>query len=310
MDEAEIEARFRSINVWRRGHERAPHKPLLLLYALGRYSAGEPRLIPYDDVDRDLRALLVEFGPFRKSYHPEYPFWRLQTDGLWEVEAPAVLHTKASRTDVGKGELLKHGVRGGFLPTIYQAVVSSHSLTTRLAHLLLEESFPVTIHEDILCAVGLDTFSTYARKARDPRFRSRILTAYEFRCAVCDFDLRLGNTSVGLEAAHIMWHQAGGPDTEQNGLALCVLHHKLFDLGAFTLSHRLVIMLSAQAYGNHRFQDCLLAFHGRPLREPQDPRWVPGQAYLKWHQREVFKHPERYMPGQTPGHHFVAEGGP
>src|SRR5436189_6378643 len=36
--------------------------------------------------------------------------------------------------------------------------------------------------------------------------------------------------------AHIRWHQAGGPDIENNGLALCVLHHKTFDLGAFTLS--------------------------------------------------------------------------
>jgi putative restriction endonuclease len=46
------------------------------LYALGWLSCGDPRLIPYADVDRDLRSLLVHFGPYRKSLHPEHPFWR------------------------------------------------------------------------------------------------------------------------------------------------------------------------------------------------------------------------------------------
>jgi putative restriction endonuclease len=50
----QVETLFGGIHVWTRGDERAPHKPLLLLYALGRCSRGEPRLIPYADVDRDL----------------------------------------------------------------------------------------------------------------------------------------------------------------------------------------------------------------------------------------------------------------
>src|SRR4051812_38724860 len=71
LDTAQVEKLFGGIRVWARGDERAPHKPLLLLYALGRLSRNEPRLIPYADVDRDLRSLLVQFGPHRKSQHPE-----------------------------------------------------------------------------------------------------------------------------------------------------------------------------------------------------------------------------------------------
>ena len=58
--------------------------------------------------------------------------------------------------------------------------------------------------------------------------RVQTLTAYEYRCTICGFDVRLGPVPVALDAAHIRWHQAGGPDTESNGLALCVVHHKLF----------------------------------------------------------------------------------
>jgi putative restriction endonuclease len=78
---------FDRLNVWSRGGQRAPHKPLLVLYALGRWARGERGDIPFREVDRDLTALLKEFGPTRQSYDPEYPFWRLQNDGVWAVQA-------------------------------------------------------------------------------------------------------------------------------------------------------------------------------------------------------------------------------
>jgi len=70
-----------------------------------------------------------------------------------------------------------------------------------------------------------------------------VLLAYEYRCCVCAHDLRMGGHAIGLEAAHIKWFQARGPDVVQNGLALCSLHHKIFDLGAFTVlpgNHQIV----------------------------------------------------------------------
>ena len=70
---------------------------------------------------------------------------------------------------------------------------------------------------------------------RDPDFREAVLRAYERRCAVCDFDLRIADMSFGLEAAHIMWPSHGGPPEVPNGLALCTFHHKAFDRGVIGL---------------------------------------------------------------------------
>jgi putative restriction endonuclease len=78
--------RFRDLNVWRRGDERAPHKPLLVLYALAQIQSGAERLIPFDQLEGPLERLLQEFGPPRKSPHPELPFFHLQTDGVWEID--------------------------------------------------------------------------------------------------------------------------------------------------------------------------------------------------------------------------------
>jgi len=115
-----------------------------------------------------------------------------------------------------------------------------------------------------------------------------VLKAYEYRCAVCGFDIRIGNVSIALDAAHIKWHQAGGPDTEENGLALCVLHHKVFDLGAFSVSNG-VVLVSEHANGGAAFEQVLLAYHGKPVRPPQNPDWKPHAGHLDWHWREVFK---------------------
>lgn len=83
MNTSEIRARFDDLTVWKRGDQRAPHKPLLLLYALARYARSEGRLIPYAEIDPALERLLFEFGPPRKAHHPEYRFWHLQNDGGW-----------------------------------------------------------------------------------------------------------------------------------------------------------------------------------------------------------------------------------
>ena len=88
--------------------------------------------------------------------------------------------------------------------------------------------------------------------------------------------------------------QAGGPDREGNGLALCVLHPKTFDLGAFTLSPEGVLLVSDQAHGNAGFEEALLRHHGRRARPPQRPEHNPGAAFLDWHGREVFKGAARH----------------
>ena len=54
---------------------------------------------------------------------------------------------------------------------------------------------------------------------------------------------------IGIEAAHVKWHMARGPSTTNNGLALCSLHHKLFDRGAFTLDTDRRVLLSQHARG-------------------------------------------------------------
>ena len=103
----------------------------------------------------------------------------------------------------------------------------------------------------------------------------------------------MGHVLVGVEAAHIKWHQARGPSVVQNGLALCSLHHKLFDRGAFSLSSEHRVTVSEQAHGGSGLDDWLLRFHGSGVRDPVNPEYRPEAPYLEWHREEVFRGPGR-----------------
>jgi len=149
------------------------------------------------------------------------------------------------------------------------------------------------LHEDILAQVGLD-LKPAGLKVRSPDFRSRVLSAYEYRCAVCNFNVRLGDTLVAVEAAHIKWHQAGGPDNIVNGIALCSMHHKLFDRGVFTLQENMTFQVAENAHGTHGMEEWLMRYHGQEIRKPQRPDYYPQDDFVNWHMREVFRAPARY----------------
>lgn len=100
---------------------------------------------------------------------------------------------------------------------------------------------------------------------------------------------------MGLDAAHIKWHQAGGPDIEENGLSLCSLHHKLFDRGSFRISNDMKIFVSNMVHGAVGFNDWLMNFHNRSIIKPQHPKYYPNPEYLRWHKKNVFKGEERYF---------------
>ncbi|WP_085542665.1 phosphorothioated DNA-binding restriction endonuclease [Cedecea sp. NFIX57] len=83
-----------NVSVWRQGGVCAPHKLLLQLYVLLQYKMGHPRLFNYGlEIHEPLTRLLKEFGPERRTNYPNMPFWRLRTDGFWEI----VLRTYHSR---------------------------------------------------------------------------------------------------------------------------------------------------------------------------------------------------------------------
>lgn len=303
LTDAELLQRFSELRQFQRSGHRAPHKPLLILLALARLARGEARMVEFSDVEQQLRQLIEEFGPSVERGAPQYPFWHLHTDhdgGIWELSGPPSILDRPARATPGLRELREQHVRGGFNAEIDETLRRTPALVGQVAESLLSAHFPESLHADIRAAVGLPEGGTAAvgqataAQQRDPAFRQRVLRAYEHRCAVCGLDLRIGSITAAIEAAHIKWFQANGPDIESNGLALCSLHHKVFDLGGFTvLPETYQLTFSQSIVASDSVKHILLGYHGAGLILPQSRAYYPGQPFLDWHRSEVFKGPGR-----------------
>jgi putative restriction endonuclease len=296
VNNSEILDKFNDIVVWRRSETRAPHKPLLILYALGALSRGEEKLL-FSEIEKPMANLLKEFGPSRRSYQPGYPFWRLQNDEIWVLENADKCSVEKGNTDVSVAELRKYKVAGYFRDDIRAMLKSDQLLFADVVKSVLNANFPETLHEEIEEACGLVIEFTKKSRKRDPGFRERILRAYGYRCAICGFSAQMDGRHLALEAAHIKWHAAGGPDIESNGIAMCSLHHKLFDKGAFMIVEN-KMLISESVYGdskNFSYEHMLLNQHGKELTNTIRLEYEPNIDWLKWHELQVFKGPARQV---------------
>lgn len=300
----DIEMRFHSLNVWSQRDRRALHKPLLALLSIRRCLLGQPRLVPFHEIENQLTGLWQEFGPHRKI-RVEYPFWRMCNDDIWEIDRPELVGT-TSQGDALIRDLRYHQICGGLKKEDYQFLQLNPDVAAKIAATLVSSHFPDTWFDEVLAAIlppaeasvvsireGFhDTnWVTTQTKKRDPKFRAKVLNAYRSQCAICGFAGEIRGQPVALEAAHIKWHEAEGPAKVQNGLSLCALHHRLFDRGAFTLLPDLDVMVADVVVGPG--VDLMLnRFHGQKLQGlPSDVNQHPDYNFLQWHHHEVFRSP-------------------
>ena len=298
MTAVQVREATANLNVYGRGDRRAPHKPLLFLVLLGRFQAGDPGTLSFDEATQALLPLLERYAPPVKGRHqPELPYWHLQSDGLWEVE-------HAGDLPLQKGGFPLLGALRGTTGKIPADVAASFraepSLIEDCAKILLDRHFPQTLHDSIANAVGLvlgdpGETSRVGRRKRDPAFRADVLRAYEHRCAATGFRAALEGTYFGVEAAHVRAHCWDGPDDVANGMALTPTLHRLFDHGAWSLTDDRRVLVSAQFTGSDQAVTMLRDLHGRPLRDP-----LPGHAridhgFIRWHRERqhggVFRTP-------------------
>jgi len=279
---------------------------------IGRASRGESREVRYGEISDPLVALLKEFGPSTSSYHSEYPFWHLKSNGFWEVRDADQFPLKKAGSSPTKTALLERDAVGFVKKDLWSELVENAQLRLELADLLLHEFWPETLHSVIRQAVGISDYSQGSsfKKKRDPRFRVEVMRAYRGQCAVCGFDGRLAGVPLGVQAAHVKWHSYDGPDSVSNGVALCSFHHLALDTGALGLDGAQRVIVSCDVAGGKRVEEQLYRYEGQLIQGPQPGMPALDMEFIDWHRAQVFKKPARLSPPNMGGSSLAAEPGP
>jgi putative restriction endonuclease len=287
----ELLSRIQGLRQARIKDQRAPHKPLLLLYLLGQLDSTGSSAVSYREAEPQVSGLIAEFGPPATSRHrAAMPFFHLDRS-LWRLSQQA---TRAQH-----GHLLSVDAQGALDSGVENLLRADPVLRNTVVQRLLESNFPESYFDSICAAVGLPRpqFPSSSQpergqvpRRRDPRFREAVFIAYGYACAMCGYDGRLGRDPVGLEAAHVQWWAFEGPDEVCNSLALCELHHKLFDRGALGLGpdHEIRVSpaFSANSDVTKRLIDGLV---GQSVRPPRNAAHAVAAEYVEWHKSQVFR---------------------
>jgi putative restriction endonuclease len=293
---AAVLARFASLRQHQRGAQRSPHKPLLVLLALGRLQATGSSAVPWSMAETALADLVAEFGPPSRTGRAQsaaFPFTRLRADKVWVLDRDVQMDLV--------GPLADGHVTGRFEASVEAALTARPALIRAAARELVMSNFPDTVAPDVLDAVGLnpdvvlgasDILAVPAAgpggRRRDPGWRASVLEAWDRQCAFCGYDGQFGGASAGIEAAHVRWFAFDGPDALDNGLALCSLHHKLFDLGVLGLDPGMRILVSARFSARTPAGRVVYDMHER-LLSPRPGTAMPAAVHVSWHARQVFK---------------------
>jgi putative restriction endonuclease len=274
--------------------ERYPHKPLFLLWLLGRMQQQGTSACTYEEAEKPVSRLLDDFGPPSVGrYRAAMPFVHLESD-LWELSGDEGAPLKDSRA-----ALCRAHATGRLRPEVEELLREDPSLIAESARMLVDLNFTPTYLEPICAEVGLDldtaealawNYRKPARARRRHGFRNEVLHGWRNRCAMCGYDGALGRDPAGLDAAHVFWHSQGGPDEPDNGLALCSLHHVLFDLGALGLNEDLSVRVSPHYVARSEQGERLVYdLEGRRLLDPAPRHPTPNGIHVHWHSTQVFR---------------------
>jgi putative restriction endonuclease len=283
--DGDVLARFTAVRQHVRGGLVALNKPVTLLWALERVARGKPRLTRFAEAEAELQPRLDAWGT--PGTAAGYAFWRLQNDGLWEVISTGDLPARSGDKEPRITALRAHA-SGGFTEPVFAQLAASPDLCGEVAEVLEQQLSP---RPSRVRAQRLEpVWETVTRISRETCFSREVLAAYDSECLVCRWRCTAGGRAVALDGAHVRPHAKSGPDAVDNGVALCSIHHRLFDKGLFSWNADRELILSSQWQDDLRGDmPSLHEYAGKALSDPL-PGWPRvADRHLTWHRQHVFR---------------------
>jgi putative restriction endonuclease len=278
-----------------KGKGRAPHKPLLLLAVLDILEAGK---LTDGWIQRGPELVLrfQNFWPIvaeRRQNQGDIrlPFHALSTDGVWQVFDDDGRPSRSKDTST----------RARLVPDL-MSFLADAAFRTEMRRLLVNTYFPAREQVALFAALGFEgefeapvaaalaedtvAYRLARESGRSARFKTQVVTGYRFTCVLTGYRLTTADQVGIVEAAHIHAHAKSRNNDPDNGLALSPTAHALFDLGLWSVTDDLrVIVKPAPAFtetapaGGFSLRDLA----GKSLVLPAVASLRPHPTHLRWH---------------------------
>ena len=288
-------AKLAKLRVDLRGNP-APHKPLLLLVVI---ELAEQGLLPKGTVPLT-PELAFRFCTYwtivahRRTQKPDvrFPFHHMQSGGFW----------KALGQD-GNTSPDRRLTRYAVLDQDFEQCLGDRTFREEARRVLICKYFPpderVALcslldlpvpNEDEVASASLHRSPEEAeQRGREARFRLKVVSLYNYTCALTGYRLMTISSGSIVDAAHIHQFSDSQNNDVRNGIALCKNAHWLFDEGPWTIADDYTVNVAVGHFAEDSpEQKPLVDYHGKNIRLPSDSLFYPDPAYLDWHRKRRF----------------------
>lgn len=274
----------------KRGDRLAPHKPLYILFCIGLTERGLPRLQSFEAVRAELGTALRLFGKPGGSVNPQYPFWRLQNDGLAEVVADGPLGIRKSNSDPTISSLLQQNARGGLLEEYHELIKSNFGARLLATRKMLDGYFPPATHELLTRIFGIRLTDTdTCVHGWSIAFKEEILRRYNGTCAMSGFSSAWETHIIGIEASPIFWPAVTQRTEVSDAIALSATYATLYQVGLLGIDDDYRVTVSRHLRGSISDATQIDSLQGQLIRLPADQADFPNKKALALHRRWIFK---------------------
>ena len=143
------------LNVYRSGGLPALYQPITLLWALARAGRGAPRLVSWEETQRQIAALIKHYGRPGEGDRVYYPVAALYGAGLWELDTGAGTVPNAHGSSIPQRWFDEHRPRSGLVTPVYELVRDSAEAQSAAVRALTETYFVDANPAALLDELGL-----------------------------------------------------------------------------------------------------------------------------------------------------------
>ena len=148
------------LNVYRSGGLPALYQPITLLWALARAGRGAPRLVSWEETQRQIAALIKHYGRPGEGDRIYYRVAALYGAGLWELDTGAGTVPNAHGSSIPQRWFDEHRPQSGLVTPVYELVRDSAEAQAAAVRALTETYFVDANPAALLDELGLGGLRT------------------------------------------------------------------------------------------------------------------------------------------------------